>query len=162
GPGPHAEALPRREVVVLDDRIRDAELLRRRDDLVVRLLPEELRRVHTDDRQSLPCVAIVPAPQLRDHVPTVHSPERPEVDEHDSPAEPLHRERLAVDPWAGRDLGRRPPRGDDLRMRANGNGEKRRRHHERCPPPHPPHPAPPHRYDKRSIAPDADGRVTAL
>ncbi len=80
-------ALPDREVVVLHDRVRDAEPAGGLDHLVVGLLPGELGGVHADDGEPLPRVARVPVPQLRDHVLAVVSAVGPELDEHHAPAE---------------------------------------------------------------------------
>src|SRR6195256_410636 len=82
------------------------QLLRGRGDLLDRLLPEELGRVHADDGQPLPRVLAVPVPQLRDHVLAVVSAVGPELHQHHPPAEPGERERLAVDPGPAGDLGR--------------------------------------------------------
>src|SRR5207247_5950960 len=98
GPRSHAEPGPDREVVVLHDRVAHAEPLRRVDDLRVRLLPEELRAVDTDDGEPQRRVPFVPRPQLRDHVAAVDSAVRPELDEDDAGAQAWHRQGVAVDP----------------------------------------------------------------
>src|SRR2546426_6588826 len=98
GPRSHAEPGPDREVVVLHDRVAHAEPLRRVDDLRVRLLPEELRAVDTDDGEPQRRVPFVPRPQLRDHVAAVDSAVRPELDKDDAGAQAWHRQGVAVDP----------------------------------------------------------------
>src|SRR5207302_159395 len=107
-PPAHGVTVPDREVVVLHDRVLDAQLAHRIDDLVERLLPAELGTVHADDGQALRRVLAVPVPQLRDHVFAVVSAERPELDGDDAAAEALDAQRCAVDPLAGRELRRRP------------------------------------------------------
>src|SRR5262245_60107292 len=98
GPGAHAVPLPDHEVVVLDDRVLDAEPAGRLHHLDVRLLPREFRAVDADDPEPSRLVPRVPVPQLRDHVAAVVSAVRPEFDEHDVAPKPGHRERAAVDP----------------------------------------------------------------
>src|SRR5205814_1464365 len=112
---------PDREVVVLHDRVLDAQLTHRIDDLVERLLPAELGTVHADDGQALRRVLAVPVPQLRDHVFAVVSAERPELDGDDAAAESFDAQRRAVDPLAGRQLRRRPA-GPRLRTGPTGHG----------------------------------------
>src|SRR5882724_9430994 len=114
-PGPDAPSRPDREVVVLHDRVPDSELLGGVHDLLVRLLPEELRAVHADDREAILFVALVPAPQLRDHVAAVDSAEGPEVHQHD-PAAPARR---GVAPGRRQERPRGRPPGA-RRVRATG------------------------------------------
>src|SRR5207253_5991530 len=97
-PGPDAPALPDRELVVLHDRISDPEFLRGVHDTPVRLLPGEFRAVHSDDREPVLLVTLVPAPQLRDHVLAVDSTEGPELDQHDPAAQARRGQGPAVDP----------------------------------------------------------------
>src|SRR6185369_5345680 len=106
-PGPDTPALPDRLLVVLHDRIPYAEFLRRVHDAPVRLLPEEFRRAHADDREAGFLVALVPTPQLRDHVLAIDSAERPELDQHDPAAQARCGQRIAVDPALARHLGGR-------------------------------------------------------
>src|SRR4029453_18596146 len=95
-PGPDTPALPDREVVVLHDRVPHPELLRSVHHAPVRLFPEELRAVHSADREPFLLVPPVPAPQLRDHVLAVDSAEGPELDEQDPAAQARRGQGLAV------------------------------------------------------------------
>src|SRR4029077_6536960 len=97
-PRPGAEALPDREVVVLHDGVPDVALADRGGYAVVRALPEELWGVDADDREARPRVPSVPVSQLRDHVVAVDAAIGPELHQHHATAEPVERQRLAVDP----------------------------------------------------------------
>src|SRR5262249_3920215 len=105
-PGDDTPPFPDRELVVLDDRVVDAELLRGVDNLVVRLLPYELRTVDADDGEAVLLVALMPVPHLRDHIAAVDSAERPKFYEHDAAPQALHGQGTAVDPAVPRHLGR--------------------------------------------------------
>src|SRR5580765_4076967 len=105
GPRPVPVAPPDGEVIVLHHRVLHAQLSRRGHDLVVGLLPGELRRVHPDDRESLSLVLRVPVPQLRDHVLAVVAAVGPELHEHHASAKVGERQRRAVDPRSAGDLG---------------------------------------------------------
>src|SRR5881296_1487776 len=78
-PRPDRVSVPDREIVVLNDGIEDAELLRGRGDARRRLLPVEFRRVDAHDRQPRPRVLAVPVPQLRNDVLAIDSAVRPEL-----------------------------------------------------------------------------------
>src|SRR5678816_1312198 len=141
GPRPVAVAPPDREIIVLHDRVRHAQLAGCGHHPVVGLLPEELRRVDPHDGQPLLLVLRVPVPQLRDHVLAVVSAIRPEFHEDHAPAQPAERQGRAIDPRAARDLGRGlsdayPPlgargvrQGDEPH---HGQGEAQGHCHPRC------------------------------
>src|SRR5439155_1086321 len=115
-PRSHAEPGPDREVVVLHDRVAHAEPLRRVDDLIVRLLPEELGAADADHGEPRRRVPFVPPPQLRDHIAAVDSAVRPELDEDHGATQALHRQGIRVDP--------RPPapRATNARPHVVGDG----------------------------------------
>src|SRR5207245_8719923 len=137
-PGPDAPALPDRELVVLHDRISDPEFLRGVHDTPVRLLPGEFRAVHSDDREPVLLVTLVPAPQLRDHVLAVDSTEGPELDEHDPAAQARRGQGPAVDPALACHVRRR--RTDTNSLARGGTRREARRQDpyedERRDPPH--------------------------
>ena len=84
----------------------------RRDQGLVVGLVRELRRVDADDDEHVG-VALLDLAQLVDDVQAVDAAERPEVEQHDAPAQPGQRQRLrGVDPAAGAvELGGPDPRG---------------------------------------------------
>src|SRR4030095_10301356 len=137
-PGPGTPALPDREIVVLHDRILDSELLRGVHHLAVRLFPEKLRRVHSDDREPFLLVTLVPAPQLRDNVLAVDSAVRPELHHHDPAAQARRGQGLAVDPPLPRHVRRR--RAETHGLAGGRSGHEPRsgqgRHDERRAPSH--------------------------
>src|SRR3990170_1338712 len=125
-----AETAPDGVVIVLDDGVPDAQLPRGLDHALVGLLPEELWRVDADDGQPGLLVLRVPVPQLRDHVPAIHSAVGPELDEDHPAAQLLHAERLAVDPRPARDLGRGFPRTQVDGPRWADGAPQQTRHHQ--------------------------------
>src|SRR5207245_1696435 len=76
----------------------DAELLRRRGDVVGDSLEPELRRVDPDDLQSGRAIVLPPGLQMRERPQAVDAGIRPEVDQHDFAPELLDRERFRIEP----------------------------------------------------------------
>ena len=103
GPVVVVERVPDREVGVERDRILDAHVLRGPADVVGVVLERELRRVDADDDQALIHVLLVPRADVAERAQPVDARVRPEVDEHDLPAQAVRGERLGVEP-AGRAL----------------------------------------------------------
>ena len=95
------EGAPHRVVGVEGDRIVDALVLRGPADVVGVALERELRRVDADNDQALIRVLVVPRADITERAQPVDARIRPEVDEHDLPAQALRGERLGVEP-AGR------------------------------------------------------------
>ena len=92
--------VPGPEVVVLHDRVRDAEPLDRGPHVRRHVLERELRRVHADDHEPLVAVGRVPRLEVRQRAQAVDARVRPEVDQHDLAAQLRERQRLRVDPGA--------------------------------------------------------------
>jgi hypothetical protein len=100
-PGTVLVRLPGAVVVVDRDRVPHTEVAGRPVHVRDHVLEGELRRVDADDDEARPAVGRVPGLQVRKRAQAVDARVRPEVDEHDLPAQLLDREGLAVDP--GRD-----------------------------------------------------------
>src|SRR5437867_2632206 len=90
------EGAPHRVVGVEGDRIVDALDLRGPADVVGLALERELRRVDADNDQALIRVLVVPRADITERAQPVDARIRPEVDEHDLPAQALRGERLGV------------------------------------------------------------------
>ena len=106
-PIPGVVALPYCEVVVDGNRVREPEPLHGILHVVEFPFPEELRRVDTDDDESLARVLLVPCLDPRQRPLTIDSPIRPEFQEHDLPPKVLELQWLGVDPGCGGQLRRR-------------------------------------------------------
>src|SRR5208282_4695200 len=125
--------VPRPLVVVLYDRVANAELFDRVLDIAGFLLEGELGRLHADDRQSVLAVGRVPRLQVGQRAYAVDAGVGPEVDQHDPPAQPGERQRPAarrVEPVLGvREFRRRAEVGQFHRVRQQrrlarvGNGD---------------------------------------
>ena len=87
-------------VVVLHDRIGDAEPLDGRPHVRRHMLEGELRRVHADDHEPLVVIRGVPRLQVGERAQAVDARVRPEVDEHDLARAMTRGQRLRVDPRA--------------------------------------------------------------
>src|SRR5262249_46983432 len=73
-------------------------VLRGLPDIVDVALERELRRVDADDDQPLLCVLLRPRPDERERPEPVDAGVRPEVDEHDLPAQALRGQGRRVEP----------------------------------------------------------------
>jgi hypothetical protein len=107
-PRPRRVGVPRGELGIVEHRVVDAVTLHRGLDGVRVGLVHELRRVDPDRHQHVgePLLQLT---QLVDHVQAVHAAERPEVEQHDLPAQRGEGQRLAsgVQPATPREF-RRP------------------------------------------------------
>ena len=116
--------VPGAHVVVLNDRVAQAELVDRVLDVAGVLLEGELRRLHADDREALAAVGGVPGLQVGERADAVDAGVGPEVDEHHVTAQPAERQRFAprrVEPVLGAgELGRGPVLFECLCVREQG------------------------------------------
>jgi len=102
------ECLPGGVVVVLRDRVLDLQALDRGLRLLRGLLKGELRRVDADYDQSLLLVPLVLFLDVGKMVEAIDAGICPEVDQHDTPAQRIHLQRLGIQPGADAlELGRR-------------------------------------------------------
>ncbi len=92
------ERCPHPVVAVDGDRVLDAEAARPRNDVVDVALETELGRVNADHRETGVRVFRGPGPPVWERAQPVDAGIGPEVDEDDSAAEGLGRERLRVEP----------------------------------------------------------------
>ena len=88
GPVLVAPCRPRVEVVVLHDRIADAELPDRAADVAGVALEGELGRLDADDHEPLAAVLRVPGLEVGERADAVDAGVGPEVDQHDVAAQP--------------------------------------------------------------------------
>src|SRR3954451_9747631 len=78
------------------------------------MLEPELGRVRTDDDEAAVAIPLVPCPDVRERTQPVDARVRPEVDGDDTPAQPLGRQRVGVEP-DGRAVERRERAVDRVR-----------------------------------------------
>ena len=97
-PIPGVVALPYCEVVVDGYRVREPEPLHGILHVVEFPFPEELRRVDTDDDESLARVLLVPCLDPRQRPLTIDSPIRPEFQEHNLAPQLLKLQGIGVNP----------------------------------------------------------------
>ena len=157
-PGPRGVGLPGHQLGVVEDRVPDlVPLDRGRQRRRVRLVLE-LRRVHPDHDQ-LVGVLLLDRPELVEHVQAVDAAERPEVEQHEAPAEVLDRVRPAgrVQPTAPDELGGTHARDRSHDAQSPSPGTPRTRVSPR-PEPDVTRSLAADRVDSREQRPDADRR----
>jgi hypothetical protein len=121
-----AEGLPGGVVVVLRDRVLDAQFPDRVLDVFRGLLVGEFGRVHADHHQAAVLVLGMPVLHVGKVVQAVDAGVGPEVDEHHLAAQLLQLQRLGVEPLLDiPELGRRllPGHRDVAALRRAGEGE---------------------------------------
>ena len=106
GPVVVVECAPDRIVVVDCDRVVDLSLGRRLPHAIDLVLERELRRVDADHDQPVVSVGLRPGADVRLRAQPVDARQRPEVHQHDAPAQLGRAEWLGVEP-----LGRSVERG---------------------------------------------------
>jgi hypothetical protein len=96
--------IPEDKVRIEDDRIVDFLFLYRGFDICSHFLVGELRRMDTDDDESLITVFLIPSIEIWSRSLTVDAPESPEIYEDDLPPESRHSEWRRVYPVSQSDL----------------------------------------------------------
>jgi hypothetical protein len=114
------ERAPHTEVTVDRYRVGHAKHLHAGANVVEVALELELRRMHADDDQSLVLVLVGPGANVGLLALPIDAGVRPEIDEHNFPAQAFRRQRRRVEPTGG--TGERGKRALDGERSGSGSG----------------------------------------